>query len=165
MAFTNRYNHPDGKWARRSTFRFRAKSTVIFSGVVQYTLGRTDNNTGGINYMPPNTYDLAESMPALILTSIIALACWLVPRRTDRINVGIALIAGSGLPYTETLGIDVYNSGFANARPTGVARNTLLGPGFMELDLRWSHDFYLSKKVERDRSLHLRPTHSTQSIM
>jgi hypothetical protein len=53
------------------------------------------------------------------------------------------------LPYTETTGLDLYNSGLANARPYGVARNTLQGPGYMELDLRWSHDFLLTGKGEK----------------
>jgi hypothetical protein len=46
-------------------------------------------------------------------------------------------------------GLDLYNSGFANARPNGVGRNTLQGPGYMELDVRWSHDFLLSRKGEK----------------
>jgi hypothetical protein len=65
------------------------------------------------------------------------------------IDLGVALTGASGLPYTETLGIDLYNSGFANARPPGVRRNSLQGPGFMEVDFRWSHDFFLSKKGEK----------------
>ena len=65
------------------------------------------------------------------------------------LNLGIGLTAASGLPYTETSGLDLYNSGFANARPNGVGRNTLQGPGYMELDVRWSHDFLLSRKGDK----------------
>jgi len=128
---------------------FSGKINRYFSGVVQYTLGRTDNNTGGINYMPPNTYDLSGEYARADFDQHHRFSMLASSTPNRWINVGIAFIAGSGLPYTETLGIDVYNSGFANARPTGVARNTLLGPGFLELDLRWSHDFYLSKKAEK----------------
>jgi hypothetical protein len=33
----------------------------------------------------------------------------------------------------------------ANARPPGVPRNSLQGPGYADVDLRWSHAFYLVK--------------------
>ena len=42
-------------------------------------------------------------------------------------------------------GRDNYHDGYANARPPGVPRNSLQGPGFAELDLRWSHDFLFEK--------------------
>jgi len=45
--------------------------------------------------------------------------------------------------YLVTTGLDNYNDGMANARPAGVPRNSLQGPGYADLDLRWSHDFYL----------------------
>ena len=37
-------------------------------------------------------------------------------------------------------GLDLYNTGIANARPSGVGRNTLRGPGYASLDLRWSRE-------------------------
>jgi len=33
----------------------------------------------------------------------------------------------------------------ANARPPGVPRNSLQGPGYADVDRRWSRDFYLSR--------------------
>jgi hypothetical protein len=64
-------------------------------------------------------------------------------------DLGIGFTAASGLPYTRTLGEDMFNSGFNTARPSGVSRNTLQGPGYMELDLRWSHDFFLSHRADK----------------
>jgi hypothetical protein len=49
------------------------------------------------------------------------------------------------MPYSITTGLDNYNDGMANARPAGVPRNSLQGPGYADLDLRWSRDFYLVK--------------------
>ena len=56
-------------------------------------------------------------------------------------NLGVALSLYSGRPYSLRTGRDDFNTGQANARPAGVARNTLEGPGYADLDLRWSHDF------------------------
>jgi hypothetical protein len=38
-------------------------------------------------------------------------------------------------------GRDDFHTGQTNARPAGVARNTLQGPGQASVDLRWSHEF------------------------
>jgi hypothetical protein len=128
---------------------FSGKLNRYFSGIAQYTFSHTNNNTGGINYMPPNTYDLSgeygradfDQRQRFNMLASSDIDKWL--------NLGIGFTAGSGLPYTETTGLDLYNSGLANARPYGVARNTLQGPGYMELDLRWSHDFLLTGKGEK----------------
>ena len=49
------------------------------------------------------------------------------------------------MPYTLTTGRDDNHDSLALDRPNGVGRNTLEGPGFAQLDLRWSREFYLSK--------------------
>jgi len=65
-------------------------------------------------------------------------------------NVGIALTAESGLPYSLTTGRDDNHDSLALDRPSGVHRNTLDGPGFVGLDVRWSKDFLLvSSKKEK----------------
>ena len=38
---------------------FRGKPSKYFSGQIQYTLSRTDNNTSGITFFPANSYDAA----------------------------------------------------------------------------------------------------------
>jgi hypothetical protein len=44
-----------------------------------------------------------------------------------------------------TTGNDDYNNGLSNARPAGVSRNSLHGPGYLNLDLNLAHDFLLTK--------------------
>ena len=134
---------------------FSGKVNRYLSGIMQYTLSQTKNNTGGLNYMPPNTYDLGgeygradfDQRHRFTMLATSTLSKW--------INLGVGFTAASGLPYTETLGLDLFNSGFANARPPSIGRNTLQGPGFMQLDFRWSHDFFLSAKAEKGSVLTL----------
>ena len=59
-------------------------------------------------------------------------------------KLGLGVSLNSGRPYSLTTGHDDYHTGFANARPVGIGRNTLEGPGYADLDLRWSRDFRLS---------------------
>ena len=42
-----------------------------------------------------------------------------------------------------TTGRDDNHDGLAGDRPPGARRNSLQGPGYSELDLRWSREFYL----------------------
>jgi hypothetical protein len=124
---------------------FRGKPSKYFTGQVQYTLGKTYNNTSGITYFPANSFlpsadwarsdndrrhkfDLLGSMQA-----------------TKLFTVGAALSLYSGRPVNVTTGGDDNHDGVLNDRPAGFARNTLHGPGTIELDLNVEHDFLLSK--------------------
>ncbi len=59
----------------------------------------------------------------------------------DESDIGVGLTMNSAGPYTEYLARDIYNNGRGGARPPGVARNTLVGAGFAQLDLRASRSF------------------------
>jgi hypothetical protein len=59
----------------------------------------------------------------------------------DWAAVGLSLSLASGRPYSLLTGRDDYHTGQTNARPACIARNTLQGPGYALLDMRWSHEF------------------------
>jgi hypothetical protein len=111
-----------------------------FSGMAQYSLSHTNNDTGGVNWFPANQYSLAgeysrsdqDQRHRFNLLGIFNEGHW--------VNLGIALKLYSGVPYTETLGVDLYNTGMLNARPAGVSRNTLQSGRTTSLDLRWSEE-------------------------
>jgi hypothetical protein len=117
-----------------------------FSGMAQYSFSRTNNDTGGVTWFPANQYSLAgeygrsnqDQRHRFNLLGILNEGHWM--------NLGIALKLYSGLPYTETLGVDLYNTGLLNARPTGISRNTLQSGRTASLDLRWSEEKKLGMK-------------------
>ncbi len=51
-------------------------------------------------------------------------------------------------------GTDPYGDGLFNARPDGVGRNSETGPGYVDLDLRWGHDFAITANKD-DEAPHL----------
>jgi hypothetical protein len=55
------------------------------------------------------------------------------------------------MSYTLRTGRDEFNNGQTNARPPGVGRNTLEGPGYATLDLRWSRAFELGASGRDER--------------
>ena len=128
---------------------FSGKVNRYLSGLAQYTLSKMNNNTDGINYLAPNTYDLSGEYSRASFDQRQRFNMLVTSSLRKWIDLGVGLTVASGLPYTHILGDDLYNTGFNTARPPGVIRNSLQGPGYAELDLRWSHDFFLTNKAEK----------------
>jgi outer membrane receptor protein involved in Fe transport len=131
----------------------RGNVTRFFSGMAQYRLASSHDNTSGINYFPPNSYDLSGewSRSDFDRRHRFELLGTLNPGRL--LNPGASLSLYSGLPYTMTTGLDEFHTGTANARPVGVIRNSLQGPGYVDLNLRWSRDFSLIKGKKKDEGV------------
>jgi hypothetical protein len=119
----------------------RGKVTRYFDGSVQYGLGRAWNDSAGINSLPSNNFDLASEWGRADFDQRHRLDLLGRISRGAFANVGVALSMYSGRPYSLRTGRDDFNTGQTNARPAGIARNTLEGPGYADLDVRWSHDF------------------------
>ena len=124
---------------------FRGDIGGRFSGQAQYTLSRSDTNSGGISFFPQNQYlpndewarSVFDQRHRFNLLGNINPDHWL--------TLGIALALSSGSPYTTTAGTDYYHTGLANARPAGGHRSDLQTGGNAALDLSWDHDFRLTK--------------------
>jgi hypothetical protein len=121
----------------------RGRLAPRVKGSVQYTLATTKNDTNGINALPANNYDLASEWARASFDQRHRLESMLQLNAGAWAELGISVSLGSGRPYSLLTGRDDFNSGQTNARPAGVARNTLQGPGFAVVDLRWSHEFPL----------------------
>jgi hypothetical protein len=69
------------------------------------------------------------------------------------LTLGFGLSLYSGLPVDVTTGSDNNGDGVVNDRPAGVSRNSMRGPGLIQLDMNMSHDFVLSKSPDHPRTL------------
>jgi hypothetical protein len=125
---------------------FRGKPSKYFSGQIQYTLSRTDNNTSGITYFPANSYDPNTDWGRSDNDRLHKFDLLASTQPTRFFTLGAALSLYSGKPVNITTGADDNHDGILNARPPGVLRNSMAGPGTIELDLNLSHDFPLSKE-------------------
>ena len=129
----------------------RGRFTPRVQGTVQYTLGSAYNDTSGISSLPANNYDLAsewgradfDQRHRLEALGQFDLGRWL--------NFGVSVSAASGRPYSMRTGQDDFNTGQTNARPEGVARNTLPGPDYVTVDVRWSHAFEFGSRSTGER--------------
>lgn len=127
---------------------FRGKPSKMFAGQAQYTLSKTYNNTGGIAYFPGNSnfpwLDWARS--ANDRRHKFDLLGSFAP--TELFSLGVALQAYSGKPVNVTSGADANGDGIFNDRPDGglAPRNSMHGPGFLNLDVNVEHDFHFGKE-------------------
>jgi hypothetical protein len=119
----------------------RGRLAPRLQGSLQYTIAMAHNDTSGINFLPANNYDLSGELGRADFDQRHRLEALLTLKGGEWANVGVGLTLGSGRPYTLRTGRDDYHTGQTNARPPGIARNTLQGPGVARVDVRWSHDF------------------------
>jgi hypothetical protein len=123
----------------------RGSPVSFLSGQAQYKLGKTRNNTTGITYFPANSYapqlDFSRSdndqRNKFDLLGVAHAGHWF--------DFGLALSAYSGKPVNETTGDDNNRDSLPLDRPVGVPRNSLHGPGYLNLDLNTAHTFLLSR--------------------
>lgn len=127
----------------------RGRFVKWLQGTAQYTLASAWNDTAGINSFPANSYDLASEWGRADFGRRHQFEGLLQLKANDWTNFGLAVSLRSGRPYSLLTGTDDFNTGQTNARPAGVARNTLDGPGYANIDLRWSKEFALAKAARK----------------
>jgi len=125
---------------------FRGKPGKYFSGQIQYTLSRTYNNTSGITFFPANSYDPSADWGRSDNDRLHKFDLLASTQPSRFVTLGMALSLYSGKPVNVITGADDNHDGIINDRPAGYARNTLPGPGLVNLDLNLSHDFPLSRQ-------------------
>jgi hypothetical protein len=132
---------------------FRGTPSRFFSGQVQYTLGKTYNDTSGITYFPANSYDPRADWARSDNDRRHKFDLLGSAQPTKFFTLGMALSLYSGKPVDVTTGTDNNHDGITNDRPAGLPRNTLHGPGLVNLDMNVAHDFVLSKARKEARTL------------
>lgn len=121
----------------------RGNVTKYFAGTAQYTLSKTMNNTGGIAWFPADSNTFAGEWARADFDQRHRFNLLGAISPGKLMYLGVALSMYSGKPYSETTGQDNNNDGLALDRPLGVPRNSLEGPAYTQLDLRWSKDFFV----------------------
>lgn len=132
---------------------YHGKLSKYFSGQIQYTLNRTDNNTSGITWFPENSYNAAADWGRADKDRLHKFDLLASTQPTRFFSFGIALSLYSGQPVNIVTGGDNNHDGILNDRPLQVPRNTMAGPGTIDLDLNLSHDFLLSKGKKESKVL------------
>jgi hypothetical protein len=115
------------------------------TGMGQYTLSKTYNDTDGISYFPANSVNPSGEWGRANFDQRHRVNLLETFELGKFVNLGVGLRVYSGAPFTVMTGLDQNADGFANERPSGVSRNSAHGPGYADVDLRWFHDFKLTR--------------------
>jgi hypothetical protein len=130
------------------TVNYRGRIGKMFSGFMQYTFQHADANTSFSTFMPQNQFAPNDEWSRSDFDQRHHLALFGTFYPDKPVTLGIGFYNYSGMPYTITTGNDDFHTGLFNARPTGVARNTLTSGSFQDMQLRLNYVRKLRPKVK-----------------
>ncbi len=124
---------------------YRGRLNKYFTGFGRYTWSHFESNTGGIGWFPQNQYAPNDEWSDANWDRRNRLGMYAMFQPKSVFNLAAGIFANSGTPWTILTGADEpYGDGLYNARPDSVARNTETNPDYVDLDLRWGHDFAIT---------------------
>jgi hypothetical protein len=120
---------------------YRGRLNKYFSGFGRYTWSHYQSNTNGIGWYPQNQYAPNDEWARSGFDRRNRLGMYAMFHPESVFNLSAGIFANTGTPWNITTGTDPYGDDLFNARPDGVARNSETAPSYVDLDLRWGHDF------------------------
>ncbi len=120
---------------------FRGRVNKYFTGWGRYTWSHYESNTSGIGWYPQNQYAPNDEWANAVFDRRNRLGMYAMFHPEGVLNLSAGIFANNGRPWTVTTGTDPFGDNLFNARPEGVARNSETMPPYVDLDLRWGHDF------------------------
>lgn len=129
---------------------YRGKLNKYFTGWGRYTWSHYESNTDGIGWYPQNQYAPDQNWSNASFDRRHRLGMYAMIHPEGVLNLSAGIFANTGRPWTITTGTDPYGDGLFNARPENVGRNTENLPSYVDLDLRWGHDFALTSSKDEE---------------
>jgi len=129
---------------------YRGRLNKYFTGFGRYTWSHYDSNTGGIGWFPQNQYAPNDEWARSGGDHRNRLGMYAMFNPESVFNLSAGVFANSGSPWTIVTGTDAYGDDLFNTRPDGVARNTETYPPYVDLDLRWGHDFAFTANKDEE---------------
>ncbi len=129
---------------------YRGRWNKHFTGFGRYTWSHYATNTGGIGWFPEDQTNPGAEWANSSWDRAQRFSMYAIFNPDSLYNLAAGIFANTGSPWTELTGTDLYGDGLFNTRPAGVARNSRVGPGSVDLDLRWRHDFAITKNKADD---------------
>jgi hypothetical protein len=127
---------------------FRGRLGNQFSGFAQYTYQHARADTEYSTFTPQNQYNPNDEYGNTNQDQRHRLALFGTFYPDKPLNLGIGFYNNTGTPYTITTGMDDYHTGFFNARPAGVGRNTLTSGDYQDLQVRLGYTRKLKPRLK-----------------
>lgn len=129
---------------------FRGRVNKYFTGFGRYTWSHYASNTNGIGWFPQNQYAPNDEWANASFDRRQRIGMYAMVNPKSVYNIAAGIFANTGRPWTITTGADLYGDGLFNTRPDGVERNSETLPSYVDLDLRWGHDFAVTSNKDED---------------
>ncbi|MGB6974992.1 MAG: TonB-dependent receptor [Terracidiphilus sp.] len=123
---------------------FRGRVNKYFTGFGRYTWSHYSSNTDGIGWFPQNQSAPNDEWARARWDQRQRLGLYAMINRESLFNLAAGIFANTGRPWTVLTGTDEYGDNLFNTRPDGVPRNTESNPTYVDLDLRWGHEFHFT---------------------
>jgi hypothetical protein len=123
---------------------YRGRLDKWFTGWGRYTWSHFASNSDGIGWYPQNQYAPNDNWSDASFDRRHRLGMYAMFHPESVFNLSTGIFANTGRPWTVTTGTDPYGDSLYNARPDGVARNSERLPSYVDLDMRWGHDFAIT---------------------
>lgn len=120
---------------------FRGMVNKYFTGFGRYTWSHYASDTGGIGWFPQNQYAPNDEWASASFDRRQRFGMYAIFNQKSVFNLATGIFANTGRPWTVLTGTDAYGDDLFNTRPDGVAPYTENSPSYVDLDLRWGHDF------------------------
>jgi len=129
---------------------FHGNLNKYFTGFGRYTWSHFESNQEGITWFPQNQLAPNDEWANSSWDRRNRLGMYAIFNHQSVANLAVGIFANAGSPWTVLTGTDPYGDGLFNERPDGVARNSENLPNYVDLDLRWGHDFHLTPSKEEE---------------
>jgi len=129
---------------------FRGRVNKYFTGFGRYTWSHYESNNNGIGWYPQNQFAPNDEWANASWDRRHRGGMYAMFNPESVWNLSAGFWANTGTPWTILTGADAYGDDLFNTRPAGVARNTRTNPNYVNLDLRWGHDFALTSSKEEE---------------
>lgn len=127
---------------------YHGEFNKYFTGFGRYTWSHFESNQEGIGWFPQNQLDPNDEWANSSWDRRNRLGMYAIFNHQSVANLALGIFANQGSPWTVLTGADPYGDNLYNARPEGVARNTETLPSYVDLDVRWGHDWHLTQNKE-----------------
>jgi len=146
-----RQMQPEGFWEGDGfDISYRGKLNKYFTGFGRYTWSHYESDTGGIGWFPQNQYAPNDEWSNAGFDQRQRLGVYAMFQPESVFNLSAGIFANTGTPWTVLTGTDAYGDDLFNTRPDGVGRNTETNPSYVDLDLRWGHDFAITSNKDEE---------------
>ncbi|MGA2809136.1 MAG: TonB-dependent receptor [Terracidiphilus sp.] len=146
-----RQMQPAGFWEGDGMdISYRGRLNKYFTGFGRYTWSHYEANTGGIGWFPQNQYAPNDEWSDANFDRRHRVGMYAMFQPESVLNISAGVFANTGTPWTVLTGTDAYGDDLFNTRPDGMARNTETNPSYVDVDLRWGHDFHLTPNKDEE---------------